>query len=78
MIEIQANERPAVRAFTIPKRFSERQAAEFLGLRYQSLKNMRCNGRPVPAYYRIGGKIVYRLIDLQEWMKARRVDAVLQ
>ena len=56
----------------MPRRLSEREAAEFLGLRYQSLKNWRQENRS-PSYFRIGAKIIYLESDLIEWMEARRI-----
>jgi len=58
----------------MPRRFSERQAAQYLGLAYQSLKNWRATNQ-APPFYRIGGKIIYDADELATWMEARRVSA---
>lgn len=57
------------------QRLTLRQAAEFLGISYQTLRNWRSEGRPTPPSYQIGAKVVYRLADLESWMEARRAHA---
>ncbi len=55
----------------MPRRFTEREGAEFLGIQYQTLKNWRAADQG-PAFYRIGTKIIYSEKDLTEWMESRR------
>jgi helix-turn-helix protein len=59
-------------SYQMPRRFTEREGAEFLGIQYQTLKNWRAASQG-PAFYRVGTKIVYSEKDLTEWMDARRV-----
>ena len=63
----------------MPRRFTEREGAEFLGVRYQTLKNWRSENQ-APPFYRIGSKIIYDESDLIQWMQARRItpDSVPQ
>ena len=50
-----------------------RQAARYLGLHYQTLCNWRMR-RVGPPYLKLGKRCVYRLDDLEAFMKARRID----
>lgn len=59
--------------YQMPRRFSEREAAEFLGVQYQTLKNWRTAGRG-PSFYRVGTKIVFDARDLEAWMSQRRIE----
>jgi len=49
------------------------QAAAFLGLKPQSLRNMRHYGLG-PAYFKLGSRVVYRLADLEKYLAKRRID----
>lgn len=51
----------------------ERAAAQVLGLAVQSLRNRRCK-RLGPPYVKIGGRVVYLLADLQDFLKKHRID----
>jgi hypothetical protein len=51
----------------------ERQAAKFLGIAVQSLRNRRCK-RLGPPYHKIGSRVVYSLWDLDEFLKQHRID----
>ena len=53
------------------------QAAAFLGLAPQTLRNARCHRRG-PAYIKLGRRIVYKLSDLQEYLAKHRVDPEAQ
>lgn len=55
------------------KTFNDVQAAAFLGLAPQTLRNMRFYGRG-PAYCKLGRRIVYRVCDLEKFLADRRVD----
>ena len=48
------------------------EAAKGLGMAPQTLINMRATGRG-PAYVKIGGRVRYRLKDLEEYLEARKV-----
>lgn len=48
---------------------NDREAARFLGLAPQTLRNWRTNRRG-PKYVRLGGRIVYRLADLNEFLNS--------
>lgn len=49
------------------------QAAAFLGLKAQTLRNMRHYGKG-PAYFKLGRRVIYRVADLEKYMLARRID----
>ena len=49
------------------------EAAEFLGLSVQTLANWR-HRRTGPPYIKIGGRIVYRWPDLNEFLEKYRID----
>jgi hypothetical protein len=52
---------------------NEREAAKFLGLAVQSMRNRRCKRQP-PAYLKIGARIIYLRHDLEEFQRAHRID----
>lgn len=54
------------------QRLNLKEAAQFLGIAYKTLRNWRYEGRPAPPFYMIGTKVVYKLSDLEAWMEARR------
>ena len=64
-----------MRQIVTSHRLTQREAAEFLGISYQTLRNWRCQRRPAPPCYVIGAKVVYKLADLEDWMEARRAHA---
>ena len=49
------------------------QAAAYLGLAPQTLRNMRSYRRG-PCYHRLGRRIVYKISDLEKYLAERRVD----
>ena len=49
------------------------QAAAYLGLAPQSLRNFR-HKRVGPPYVKLGHRVVYLLRDLQDYLQARRID----
>ncbi len=53
--------------------FNDVQAARYLGLAPQSLRNMRCRAKG-PAYHKLGSRIVYRISDLDQYLAERRID----
>ena len=50
----------------------ENQAANFLGLKVQTLRNWRCKRRG-PNYLKIGSRVGYLLEDLQRYRSAHRI-----
>jgi hypothetical protein len=51
----------------------ERKAAEFLGLAVQSLRNRRCKRLP-PPYVKIGSRVLYLIVDLENFLQQHRID----
>jgi Helix-turn-helix domain len=49
------------------------QAAGFLGLKPQTLRNMRHYGEG-PIYHKLGRRVVYRIADLEKYLAERRID----
>jgi hypothetical protein len=49
------------------------EAARYLGLAPQSLRNLRHYGRG-PAYHKLGSRVVYKLSDLDKYLAERRID----
>jgi hypothetical protein len=52
---------------------NEHQAAEFLGIAVQSLRNRRCK-RLAPPYVKVGTRIIYLKEDLEVFLKRHRID----
>lgn len=51
----------------VPTRYLRtREAAEFLGLSHRTLEKHRTYGTG-PKYLKLGGRVVYRVEDLQVW-----------
>ena len=49
-----------------------KQAAEYLGLKPQTLAGWRCNGMSTLKYVKVGSRAVrYRVEDLDEWLNGR-------
>jgi hypothetical protein len=53
------------------------QAAAFLGLAPQTMRNLRCRCAG-PPYFKLGRRIVYRVADLEKYLADRRVDPEAQ
>lgn len=56
------------------RRIGESLLADLLGLRCESLANMRSEGK-APVHVRLGGgghRITYRLADVAEWLESKR------
>jgi predicted DNA-binding transcriptional regulator AlpA len=51
----------------------EREAAKILGLARQSMANRRSK-RLGPPYVKLGGRVVYLIADLQDFLKKNRID----
>ena len=59
--------------FAIEDRYiSVAEAAEFLTVSRPTLDNWR-HAKYGPPYYRIGGRIAYKIKDLRQWAEARLV-----
>jgi hypothetical protein len=51
------------------------EAAAFLGLGVQSLRNARSRSRMEgPPYIKLGRRIVYKLRDLEDYLNKHRID----
>jgi hypothetical protein len=56
-----------------PRLLTEKEAARFLGVSMSYLRKSRCEGRrlgrtPPPRFVRVGGRVFYRLADLEQWL----------
>lgn len=52
---------------------NEKEAALFMGVAVQTLRNWRHQGRG-PAYYKVGTRVVYLTEDLKSYREKRRID----
>lgn len=50
------------------------QAARYLGLSPQTLRNYRSCGNKGPAYHKLGSRCVYKISDLEKYLAERRID----
>lgn len=57
---------------TIPHMFTEKEAAQLLGISPWTLRSNRSKGVGIP-YYKVGGRVKYRLDDINEWLHGKRV-----
>ena len=48
-------------------------AAAFLGLAVQTLRGARSH-REGPPYIKLGGRVVYKVSDLEEYLNRHRID----
>jgi predicted DNA-binding transcriptional regulator AlpA len=53
-----------------PSVVSARDAARQIGLSESTLAKLRLNGNG-PAYCKLGRRVVYRLVDLEQWLQSR-------
>jgi len=53
------------------------EAAAFLGLAPQSMRNMRCYKKG-PIYHKLGSRIVYRVCDLEAYLARHRINPSTQ
>ncbi len=56
----------------VPKLYSRRAAAEFLGVQEQTLSAWACRGEG-PAFHKVGRLVRYTVADLLAFLDARRV-----
>jgi excisionase family DNA binding protein len=59
---------------TQERKLSADEAAEYLGIRPQTLAIWRMTGRYSLPYHRVGRRVVYRQSDLDAFLAAGRVD----
>jgi excisionase family DNA binding protein len=52
-------------------KLTTKEAAELLGLHPYTLSNWRSRGKYKLKYLKIGGRVYYRLTDLNAWLKSR-------
>jgi hypothetical protein len=66
-----------------PLMIDEQTAADFLGISKATLVCGRSNGQrdrymPLPPYYKLGRRILYKKSELENWIEQFRVDAKMQ
>jgi predicted DNA-binding transcriptional regulator AlpA len=54
----------------LPKVVSAKVAARYVGLSESTLAKLRLNGNG-PVYCKLGRRVVYRPVDLDEWLQSR-------
>lgn len=54
-----------------PDMMTAKQAAEYLGIKVQTMALWRCKKMYDLAYIRVGGKIFYQKSVIDEWVKSR-------
>jgi excisionase family DNA binding protein len=59
-------------------RLSADEAAEYLGLKYQTLAAWRSNKRHQIPFLKVGSKVFYRRSDLERWLETRVVGVVAE
>lgn len=57
------------------RKFSNKEAAEYLGVKENTLEIWRCKHKG-PRYSKLGTRVLYDLDDLEEFFKARAVDTM--
>jgi hypothetical protein len=63
---------------TVPQRLTRHEAAEFLGVRYQTLAVWALRGDPKLPFTKIGFKAMYDLDDLREFVASRTVTSTAE
>ncbi|MBJ7537195.1 helix-turn-helix domain-containing protein [Marinomonas transparens] len=53
---------------------SRSEAAQYLGIRPQTLSVWACHGRYGLRYAKVGRRVMYRIIDLEEFVERRTVS----
>ena len=56
---------------TLPRLLTRAQAAEFLGVKVQTLSAWASSGRYKLPYLKVGRAVKYRTVDLQAWLDSR-------
>jgi len=65
--------RAAKRRAEIRRKLSRKEAADYLGVMPNTLNKWACIGHPSIPYYRIGGKAVYDVRDLDAFLECNRI-----
>lgn len=52
---------------------SQKEAAKFLGLREELMRQWRWNGKETIPCVRIGRKYMYSIPDLEKWITSKKV-----
>ena len=60
------------------KLLTRKEAAEYLGVRPETLAVWHCTGRYKLPLVKVGRSCRYRLADLEAWISARTVGAVTE
>ena len=53
---------------------TNKQAADYLGIRENTLPVWRCRNSPSIAFFKVGSLVKYRIEDLDTYLAAQRVD----
>ena len=56
----------------LPKVLTAKTAARFVGLSESTLAKLRLNGNG-PVYCKLGRRVLYRPVDLEQWLQSRVV-----
>jgi len=61
--------------------FTSKLAAQYIGMSDSYLRADRCNGyygdrTPGPAYLKVGRKVLYRRMDLDQWLGDHIVERI--
>jgi predicted DNA-binding transcriptional regulator AlpA len=54
----------------LPKVITAKTAARYVGLSESTLAKLRLNGNG-PVYCKLGRRVVYRPVDLEQWLQSR-------
>ena len=60
----------------LSKLLTRRQAAEYLGVKPQTLAAWTCTGRYALPFVKVGRSVRYSLADLDRWIAARTIGNV--
>lgn len=70
---LEATARTSATPVTGDGRVSEADAAGLVGLAAGTLRNLRAGACPLP-FYKVAGRVTYRLADLAEFIERQRAD----
>lgn len=71
---LEATARASSTPVTGDGRVSEADAAGLVGLAAGTLRNLRAGACPLP-FYKVAGRVTYRLADLAKFIERQRADA---
>lgn len=63
---------------TLPALLDRDQAADFLGIKPQTLSVWACSGRYALPFCKVGRRVKYRLADLEKFLAERTVTSTGQ